>query len=581
MKYFNKIALFCVGVLALSSCTENDPSYVTFPDPDVNFTYNVDGDAYGIDYYVVSTIKFNNTSAKQGNFVWDFGDGTTSNEVSPTHKYDKAGIYNVKLTLDGEGYKEAPITIMDITPKLSIASQSSDIVLINSTKVSFNIALPNPENLKVRYEWTFPEGTTDASGNELTTFTGYADESGNIEYPGEVSFKHLGSQKVNLRTFFDLDGENRRLEDSYLNVHVGSDVEAPTLYYAVKDGNIKAVKLIDESALPKGTKIFPYDMGVKSGNNPFQIAYADVATTDDEGNATTEGYIYILDAGKQYYYINDADGVLGDGLITAMRVDGANVNTVITNVGGPAFNDPFQAAVADNKLYYTDRGTGISEIDLTARGQVMGYNSDKNRDSYLVVNDRLPYYNRGIGYGAIHAGIQKLNSGVWYWAKNYSGNGIYRFKESDIYPNASAAAKADLPYNILLSGIRLRSFVIDETRKALYVWALGTSEGLQVYDLPAETKDSKLEMKEVKVTVNMEADPVNSTDNEGVYTTQLALDAASGKVYFGFRPTASDKSNYGQGLVYYDPATKKCSRYAIISDPIYGVTINPNKTKLF
>lgn len=37
-----------------------------FPNPDVDFTYAVDGDEYQYDFYVVSTIKFNNTSAGFG-----------------------------------------------------------------------------------------------------------------------------------------------------------------------------------------------------------------------------------------------------------------------------------------------------------------------------------------------------------------------------------------------------------------------------------------------------------------------------------------------------------------------------------
>ena len=34
-------------------------------------------------------------------FVWDFGDGTTSNEVNPTHTYERAGNFTVKLTAYG------------------------------------------------------------------------------------------------------------------------------------------------------------------------------------------------------------------------------------------------------------------------------------------------------------------------------------------------------------------------------------------------------------------------------------------------------------------------------------------------
>ena len=182
---------------------------------------------------------------------------------------------------------------------LTVADQDTEIVEFNLTKLSFNLELPNPENLRVKYVWTFPEGTVDANGNKLETFTGYSDSEGNIEYPGYVSFSNIGSQRIEISSWFDVDGENRRLEDTYLNVQVGVSEPAPTLYYAQRDGNIKAIKLVDTSKLPKGTKVLPYDMGVSAGQTVMELQYADVTGTDDEGKPTKTGWIYIIDAGKQ------------------------------------------------------------------------------------------------------------------------------------------------------------------------------------------------------------------------------------------------------------------------------------------
>ena len=579
MKLFNKIALFAAAAFAMTACVDKEADYIDIPSEDVNFSYCVDGDEYTLDYYVVSSIQFTNTSAKTGSFTWDFGDGTTSTETNPVHKYKEAGVYNVKLTLDGVGSKEQPLLIYDIAPTLSVAEQSTDIILINDTKVSFKLALPNPENLRVRYEWTFPEGTTGPDGKELTTFTGYAESDGTISYPGEVSFKHIGSQRIEIQTYFDIDGENRRLEDAYLNVQVGSSVEAPTLYYAQRDGNIKAIKLIDSSLLPKGTKIMPYDMGVKSGNSPFNICYGEVNVENDEGQMVKEGWIYILDAGKQYYYVNDEAGTLGDGYITAMRTDGTGVNTVVTNVGGYAFNDPFQGFVYNGQLYFSDRNQGVSSIDLTARGEVVSATTAGQRTSYVFHNELIPYYGRGIAFGAISAGFLRDSKGMWWWAKNYSGNGIYRFKDSDIYTTKADADKAASPYPIVCQGIKLRTFAIDEQRKALYIWRLAADEGLNVYNLPGD--NDVLSMNDAVVKIAMEADPINTTSDEGVYTSQFAIDQETGRVYFGFRPVENDASKLGQGIVYYDPNTKKCKRYGETSDAILGVCINPNKTQLF
>lgn len=42
-------------------------------------------------------IKFKNESKKAETYKWDFGDGNTSNETSPEHKYYLSGSYTVKL----------------------------------------------------------------------------------------------------------------------------------------------------------------------------------------------------------------------------------------------------------------------------------------------------------------------------------------------------------------------------------------------------------------------------------------------------------------------------------------------------
>lgn len=45
-----------------------------------------------------STIQFSNLSENGITYLWDFGDGTTSTEMSPTHTYQTAGFFNVSLT---------------------------------------------------------------------------------------------------------------------------------------------------------------------------------------------------------------------------------------------------------------------------------------------------------------------------------------------------------------------------------------------------------------------------------------------------------------------------------------------------
>lgn len=565
--------LLAIMMLAVTSCVDKEPNYGNFPSKDVDFTYQVDGDEYALDFYVVSTVQFTNTSSKSGNVTWDFGDGQTSNEANPKHKYEKAGIYTVTLTVDGAGSKSSPLMIYDIAPVLSVTSQTEPVVVINDVQVNLGIELPNPENLICKYVWKFPEGTKTADGTELTEFVGYSHEDGTIDNPGAISFKNIGSQKIELQTWFDVNGENRRLEDSYVNVQVGTPDPCPTIYYAELGGNIKAYKLVDMSKLPKGTKNLPFDMGVNSGNMPTQLVFA----TEKTDAGAEQDNVYILDCGKQYYYVNDEDNTLGDGKITVMAADGSNVNVMITNVGGQAFNDPFQGCTDGTYLYYTDRNTGIRQIPLSTRG-ARESTIFREEKGYFVVNNQLSYYQQGISFGAIHTGLYIDKSGMFWWGKNFSGNGIYRFKTSDI---GKTGAGVKIPHPIVLYLTQPRAFTLDEELGKLYVWMTkGNTPGVGFceYNIPAA--DQTVEGSNYNKFINMEADPINSTPDEGVFTTQFAVDPTTHYVYFGFRALPSDKT-YTTGLMYYDPATKTVHKYMDNNDKILGVCINPRKTALF
>ncbi len=572
MKIFKNIALMTLVVLALASCVEKEPVYGNFGGKDVDFTYNVDGDEYTLDFYVVSTIKFNNTSEKSGSVTWNFGDGSTSTDQNPTHKYSKAGLYQVTLTVDGVGKRTYPLLIYDIAPVLSVVEQSAETVVINDVTVLLDIALPNPEDLECKYVWKFPEGTTLEDGTVINEFIGYSHSDGTVDNPGKLKFKNIGSQKIELQTWFDINGENRRLEDSYVNVQVGSSIPCPTLYYAVFGGNIKAYKLVDMSQLPAGTKNMPFDMGVSSGNMPTTLVFASVEDKD---------YVYILDCGKQYYYVNDENGVLGDGKISVMTADGTDVSTMVTNVGGQAFNDPFQgfADQVGGYLYYTDRNTGIRRLPLTTRGE-REQTVFSSIAGYFCVNNMLNYYGNGIAYGAIHTGLYQDRTGVFWWGKNYSGNGIYRFRTSDI-GEASATKTGPIPFPIVLQATQPRAFTLDEDLGNLYVWMCkgGTpGPGFTCYPMPGPTQG--LDYDQYTAFINMEANPENTTADEGVYTTQFAVDALTHFVYFGFRAASTEK-NYTTGLKYYDPVQKKVIDFNNNKERILGLCINPRLTNLF
>lgn len=53
--------------------------------------------SYEGDTHAPATIRFENRSQKASSFEWDFGDGQTSSDASPAHRYFHSGTYSVTL----------------------------------------------------------------------------------------------------------------------------------------------------------------------------------------------------------------------------------------------------------------------------------------------------------------------------------------------------------------------------------------------------------------------------------------------------------------------------------------------------
>ncbi|MGB4078010.1 MAG: PKD domain-containing protein, partial [Prolixibacteraceae bacterium] len=107
-----KIFALCTGFLAAAliwSC-EQEITPEMFPPAAVDFSYS----AKSLHYVVGEEIRFLNLSSTGSSWQWDFGDGTTSTEKDPVHKYAEPGTYTVALKADGTTEVKKKLMISDI-----------------------------------------------------------------------------------------------------------------------------------------------------------------------------------------------------------------------------------------------------------------------------------------------------------------------------------------------------------------------------------------------------------------------------------------------------------------------------------
>lgn len=109
---------------------------------------------------VDATLSFSyDKSGRYSNFEWTFGDGSTSTDKEPTHKYTSAGTYTVKLTASGTNAETA--------------NESISVTINALPKMGFDIDSTEQRNAKAfaaktnattyKFEWDFGDGST-ASG---------------------------------------------------------------------------------------------------------------------------------------------------------------------------------------------------------------------------------------------------------------------------------------------------------------------------------------------------------------------------------------------------------------------------------
>lgn len=126
--------------------------------------------------YVVcqpATIFFDNLSSpisEEYNITWDFGDGNTSNEISPTHVYEEVGEYYVTLSV------ESPVgCVIDSTFDEVIVVKESPIADFYYTPESLTSLAPevsffDESSFATTYQWEFGDGKGAFIANPIHTY---------------------------------------------------------------------------------------------------------------------------------------------------------------------------------------------------------------------------------------------------------------------------------------------------------------------------------------------------------------------------------------------------------------------------
>jgi PKD repeat protein len=109
------------------------------------------------------TVAFTDTSTGEiASWFWDFGDGTTSNEKSPTHAYQQGGTFTVQLTVGNTGGSDTSEQDVTVDAPLALPVANFDFE-VNDLSVKFTDTSSGQDITS--WVWDFGDGATSNEQN--------------------------------------------------------------------------------------------------------------------------------------------------------------------------------------------------------------------------------------------------------------------------------------------------------------------------------------------------------------------------------------------------------------------------------
>ncbi|MFH1701609.1 MAG: PKD domain-containing protein [Candidatus Zixiibacteriota bacterium] len=161
---------FTVSLTVSNACgddTETKEEFVTVtPAPIADFNTEVNEGCLG------ETVYFYNVSQHADSYLWNFGDGTTSQDVNPMHTYSAAGVYTISLTAynicgDDTETKVNYVTVYagPMTDFSATPTSGSAPMAVNFTDLSTSYLTINS------WSWNFGDGSSSIHQNPVHTYT--------------------------------------------------------------------------------------------------------------------------------------------------------------------------------------------------------------------------------------------------------------------------------------------------------------------------------------------------------------------------------------------------------------------------
>ncbi|AEH60076.1 S-layer-related duplication domain protein [Methanosalsum zhilinae DSM 4017] len=144
--------------------TVGEPVEPVEEEPVASFTANPTSGAAPLE------VAFTDQSEYAVDYSWDFGDGETSTEASPTHTYEEIGTYTVTLTVSNEIGEDTAETTISVTEEEILPPVAAFDAQPLEGEVPLTVTFTDQSENAVAYEWDFGDGTTSTDATPTHTY---------------------------------------------------------------------------------------------------------------------------------------------------------------------------------------------------------------------------------------------------------------------------------------------------------------------------------------------------------------------------------------------------------------------------
>ncbi len=219
-------------------------------------------------------------------YLWNFDDGTTSNEINPTHTFNQDGVYNVSLTVeDTEGLEDiASIQIIVGTvnqPPNAVAS-ATPTYGTSPLEVFFTGSSSSDDNGISTYLWDFDDGTTSNEINPTHTFNQDGVYNVSLTVSDSEGSEDIASIQINVGAA----SQNGVVGFTLINANTDQDM------FELTDG------LVIDAASLQGM-----GLNIRANTNPTIVGSVSLSLTGPVNNTRTESvapYALFGDASGNY-----------------------------------------------------------------------------------------------------------------------------------------------------------------------------------------------------------------------------------------------------------------------------------------